>query len=127
MVPYHFQDLAFIPIQVLLVTIIVDQVPRIRERTALLKKPNMVIGTFPSTELLWAVFHLVEELAAREDLQSLARPAREHLAGDIKRVFVIIVAEWLSYMRHLQKEYPSLFSLAVRTNPFDPRASAAVC
>jgi len=29
-------------------------------------------------------------------------------------------------MRHLKKEYPYLFSLAVRTNPFDPRASVEV-
>jgi hypothetical protein len=28
-------------------------------------------------------------------------------------------------MRHLKKEYPYLFSLAVRTNPFDEHASAS--
>jgi hypothetical protein len=26
-------------------------------------------------------------------------------------------------MEHLKKEYPYLFSLALRTNPFDPEAS----
>ena len=208
---YLFQDLAFVPVQVLLVTIIVDRFLRIRERTALLKKLNMVIGAFFSevgtkllahlvrydpdagalretltvagtwtdqrfdgairelkarevrmdctrgdladlrefladrrgfllgllenqnllehetfTELLWAVFHLMEELSSRSDVRDLARPDCEHIAGDIKRAYVILVAEWLSYLKHLKKEYPYLFSLAVRTNPFDPNASVEV-
>lgn len=208
---YLFQDLAFIPIQVLLVTVIVDRVLRMRERAALLKKLNMVIGAFFSevgtkllryfigfdadaramggkllvtaawddqrftsairelrahhvqmdctrgdleglreflvarrgfllgllenqnllehetfTELLWAVFHLMEELDARSDVRTLARPDCEHLAGDIKRAATILITEWLSYLRHLKQDYPYLFSLAVRTNPFDPEASVEV-
>jgi hypothetical protein len=205
---YLFQDLAFVPIQVLLVTIIVDRLLRIRERAALLKKLNMVIGAFFSevgtkllkvfvefdtdagslggkllvtaswtdqqfddaigrlrshqvhmdctrgdlaklkeillarrgfllrllenqnllehetfTDLLWAVFHLAEELDFRKDVGSLAHTDCEHIAGDIKRAYVILTVEWLAYMKHLKKEYPYLFSLAVRTNPFDPKAS----
>jgi hypothetical protein len=208
---YLFQDLAFVPIQVLLVTFIVDRFLRIRERMALLKKLNMVIGAFFSevgtkllkyfvvfdadagslgaklivtgawsdeqfdsairdlkthrvamdctqgdlaelkqfvttrrgfllrllenqnllehetfTELLWAVFHLTEELDSRPDVRSLPRPDCDHIAGDIKRAYVILLIEWLSYMRHLKNEYPYLFSLAVRTNPFDPKASVEV-
>ena len=208
---YLFQDLAFVPIQVLLVTLIVDQVLRIREKISMLNKLNMVIGTFFSevgtqllrsflgfdhhgdsirgeflvtkdwtdlqyakvrndlrhfdyhldvrrsdlnalknllagkrdfllrllenpnllehetfTELLWAVFHLMEELEARNDVRQLSTPDREHLAGDIKRAYVILLVEWLTYMKHLQREYPYLFSLAVRTNPFDVHASASV-
>ena len=52
---YIFQDLAFVPISVLMVTLIIDQVLRIREKRALLKKMNMVIGAFFSevgTDLL---------------------------------------------------------------------------
>ncbi|MFY9799780.1 MAG: two pore domain potassium channel family protein, partial [Methanoregula sp.] len=30
------------------------------------------------------------------------------------------------YMQHLKKKYPYLFSLAMRTNPFDVHASAIV-
>ncbi len=208
---YLFQDLAFVPIQVLLVTVIVDQVLRIRERMALLKKLNMVIGAFFSevgagllrsciafdrnastlatlmqvsaewddrrfaetatlvrghmasldcrrgelvalrdlllerrafllgllenqnllehetfTELLWAVFHLMEELSLRRDMRELGQPDCEHLAGDIKRAYLLLLNEWLSYMEHLKKEYPYLFSLAVRTNPFNPEASVEV-
>ena len=206
---YLFQDLAFVPIQVLLVTVIVDQVLRIREKMAMLNKLNMVIGTFFSevgtsllvnspgsissskqsgrncivtkdwpdqkfsrasgdsragsssvltgpgrdlpalktflagkrdfllrllenqnllehetfTDLLWAVFHLTEELEARTELALLPLADAEHLAGDIKRAYTILIVEWLAYMKHLKKEYPYLFSLAVRTNPFDPAAS----
>jgi len=29
-------------------------------------------------------------------------------------------------MEHLKNEYPYLFSLAIRTNPFDPEASVEV-
>ncbi len=208
---YLFQDLAFVPIQVLLVTLIVDRVLRIRERMALLKKLNMVIGSFFSevgtgllrsflefdedigsvrdklivrndwtdqqfsaglkgikayaasmncgrgdltalkkylasrrvfllgllenqnllehetfTELLWAVFHLMEELSVRENVMNLTQPDCEHIAGDIKRAYVILIAEWLAYLKHLKHEYPYLFSLAVRMNPFDVNASPEV-
>lgn len=208
---YLLQDLAFVPIQILIVTVIVDQVLRLREKTAMLNKLNMVIGTFFSeagtlllksfsgfdhhvdrirpellvnrdwndrqfarvmtdlqqydyhidvqkndlgalklflskkrdfllrllenqsllehetfTELLWAVFHLTEELEARADLRHLPISDREHLAGDVRRAYVILISEWLSYMKHLKKEYPYLFSLAVRTNPFDEHASVTV-
>jgi hypothetical protein len=208
---YLFQDLAFVPIQVLLVTVIVDQVLRIREKMAMLNKLNMVIGTFFSdvgslllkqfstydhefeqtrqnflvskdwtdqkftqarrqaasqqyrldparsdlnelkaflaskrdfllrllenqnllehetfTDLLWAVFHLTQELEAREDLSKLPRADAEHIAGDMKRAYVILIGEWLAYMKHLKTEYPYLFSLAVRMNPFDPGASPVV-
>jgi len=208
---YLFQDLAFVPIQVLLVTVIVDQVIRIRERISMMTKLNMVIGTFFSevgtklmkslagfdshfdkirsdfvvtgawtdqkfssaikrvgsydfridymrsdmaslkallagkrdfllrllenpnllehetfTELLWAIFHLTEELEAREDVTRLSPADGNHIAGDIRRAYVILIAEWLAYMRHLKKEYPYLFSLAVRTNPSDPNASVVV-
>jgi hypothetical protein len=43
---YLFQDLAFIPIQVLLVTLILNQLLNVREKQAMLNKLNMVIGTF---------------------------------------------------------------------------------
>ncbi|GAI16525.1 unnamed protein product [marine sediment metagenome] len=78
------------------------------------------------TELLQAVFHLTEELSARKDTRRLPTSDREHLAGDIKRVYVLLVRQWLDYMRYLKDTYPYLFSLAVRTNPFDQNASPIV-
>jgi hypothetical protein len=208
---YIFQDLAFIPISVLVVTLIIDQLLRIREKRAILKKMNMVIGAFFSevgtrllksfldfdlnyekirgnlivtdkwseqdfsltrkhlkdygykvdsrkggleelknfltgerdfllgllenpnllehesfTDLLWAVFHLTEELECRIDLKNLPDTDYVHLSGDIKRVYILLISEWLAYMKHLKDTYPYLFSLAVRTNPFDPNASVEV-
>jgi len=36
------------------------------------------------------------------------------------------VDHWLIYVEHLKRNYPYLFSLAVRTNPFDSEASPVV-
>ena len=78
------------------------------------------------TDLLWAVFHLAEELAWRQDLRRLPGSDLSHLTGDIERAYTRLITEWLDYMRHLKGSYPYLFSLATRTNPFDPDASPEV-
>ncbi len=208
---YLVGDIAFVFIEVLLVTLIIHQVLGEREKRAMLKKLNMVIGAFFSevgmpllkhfwafdaeaesfgkhlnvdnewspehfdkmeeilqnrdfkidvhkgdieqmrsllidkrafllrllenpnlleheefTELLWAVFHLAEELSHRETVHGLPDTDYDHLAGDTKRAYGLLVREWLSYMEHLKGKYPYLFSLAVRTNPFNPKASVEV-
>ncbi len=208
---YLIGDIAFLPVQVLLVTLIIDQLLSSREKRAMLKKLNMVIGSFFSevgtqllksfstfalhedqirndlvknndwsnkafsnihkylksydyhvdsqkgnleslkifllekrgfllvllenpnllehesfTELLWAVFHLTEELAFRTDLKRLPNTDHQHLSADIKRAYALLISEWLAYMRHLKTNYPYLFSLAARMNPFDPEASPLV-
>ena len=43
---YMLQDIAFVPIQVLLVTLILNELLRRREKRALLGKMNMAIGVF---------------------------------------------------------------------------------
>jgi len=91
----------------------------------LLENPNLLEHE-SFTELLWAVFHLSDELSHRKDVKSLPENDLSHLAGDIKRAHHLLVREWLAHMEHLKNEYPYLFSLAVRTNPFDPNASAEV-
>ena len=78
------------------------------------------------TGLLQAVFHLKEEFDHRVDLQHLPDNDYLHLAGDIRRVSVLLVQRWLEYMKHLKDNYPYLFSLAMRINPFDPNASPLV-
>ncbi len=204
-------SLAFLPVQILIVTVVVDGLLGRRDRQARLKKLNMVIGVFFSevgatlltaclrldlhaeeirrelapaaswsparlaeaaarmrarcpavdpraaeleglraflvsrrdvltvlmanpavlehdgfSDLLIATFHVAEELAARRDLGALPPDDAAHLAVDVERVYPMLVAEWLSYLRHLQEDYPHLFSLAGRTNPFDPAAQVAV-
>ncbi len=208
---YLFQDLAFVPIQVLLVTLIINRLLSVRERRSRFEKLNMVIGAFFSevglhlltylsdcdprleeirgnllvantwsdaefvrvsrrlksydygidigkidllylrsflaerrdfllrllenpnllehetfTELLLAVFHLVEELTCREDMQRLPRSDILHIAGDTQRAYGLLVHAWLDYMKHLKNSYPYLFSLAMRLNPFDKEASPIV-
>lgn len=208
---YMFQDLAFVPVQVLLVTIILNSLLAEREKRAMLRKMNMAIGVFfsevgtsllrsfssydgaideirPSllvrpewndreftgaakslaqarcdvratadelhqlkedllakrpfllgllenanllehdsfTNLLWAVFHLAEELACRTDFNALPESDLAHLRGDVRRAYVALLIEWVIYLRHLKTDYPYIFSLVVRTNPFDPEARAVV-
>ncbi|MDP1758601.1 MAG: hypothetical protein Q8K77_02220 [Thermodesulfovibrionales bacterium] len=208
---YLLGDIAFVPIEVLLVTLIIHRLLSAREKRTMLKKMNMVVGVFFSeagtallkslsafdsqsdkigvrlvvagnwagqefsmvkkyvknydckieinrgdieglrdflvgerrfllallqnpnllehesfTDLLWAVTHLTEELSHRKDLRTLPNADYEHLSGDIKRAYIMLITEWLGYMEHLKESYPYLFSLAVRTNPFDPAASPEV-
>jgi hypothetical protein len=78
------------------------------------------------TDLLRAVFHLAEELAYREDLSQSPTSDRAHIAGDISRAYHLLVHQWLDYMEYLKVNYPYLFSLAMRTNPFDRQASPIV-
>ena len=78
------------------------------------------------TDLILAVFHLRDELGNREDLSTLTQIDQRHLEGDIQRIYKLLVVEWLSYMHHLKNNYPYLLSLAMRTNPFNPKAKAAV-
>jgi len=89
---------------------------------ALLENPNLLEHE-SFTNLLWAVFHLTDELANRKNLKTLSDADLQHLTGDVKRAYSIMISEWLSYMSHLKNDYPYLFSMALRTNPFDPDAS----
>ena len=208
---YMIGDIAFVPIEVLLVTLILHRILSYREKQVLLKKLNMVIGAFYNetgtellvmltpflvdaeqvtpalrfnttwkdadfnraqsaltyetcwmnskiqnmnelkefleshksfllrllenpnllehdsfTDLLWAVFHLADELVHRERLTDLNNKDLEHLSGDMKRAYIILVSEWLKYMNHIRIEYPYLYSIAVRTNPFDPSARVEI-
>jgi hypothetical protein len=208
---YLFQDIGFVFIQVLLVTVVIEQLLNYREKMNLISKLNMVIGVFFSevgtplfehflkfdassqniskhlkvakdwskksfqtaigivkdyqsdidcktgnlaalkqfmaekkdfllgllenpnlleherfTELLWAVFHLTEELSYRKGIENLPRADFDHLAGDIKRAYLLLIREWLNHLEHLKSSYPYLFSLALRTNPFDPEAEVEI-
>ena len=208
---YLVGDIGFVFIEVLLVTLIIDQLLHQREKRSLLHKLNMIIGVFFSeggsellrmlsdydpqverirmdlvgkdqwsqqgfsqtsqrirryqfkmesqkggleglrdflrekkdfflrilenpnllehekfTDTLWAVLHLAEELTCRKSLQNLPPTDYAHLAGDLGRAYKSLISEWLNYMLHLKNDYPYLFSLAIRTNPFDPKATPEV-
>lgn len=208
---YLLGDLAFLPLSVLLVTLVIDRLLSERDKRASIEKMNMVIGAFYSelgtelireltlmdpsrldkqealreigrvddpdyaelraevkgfayrldpdpavladlrvmlvakrdfmvrllenpllleheafTDVLWAVFHLTEELDSRDALSGLLPEDIAHLGGDAARAYERLTGQWLSYMLHLRKAYPYLYSMALRLNPFDPEASAVV-
>ena len=91
----------------------------------LMENPNLLEHA-AFTDLLWAVFHLIEELQARRSLEGLPSSDLDHLSGDMKRAHTYLLLEWVSYMWHLKKDYPYLYSLAVRMNPMNPDAHAEV-
>lgn len=72
------------------------------------------------TDMLWALYHVMDELNNREETQILILPQHDldHLSRDFERAFKLLIMEWAIYMKHLKKEYPYLFSLALRKNPF---------
>jgi hypothetical protein len=92
----------------------------------LLENPNLLEHD-RFTDLLWAVFHLAEELTQRTgDLAALPPNDYQHLMKDASRAYAYLAAEWIVYAEHLKENYPYLFSLAVRVNPFAPNPSAII-
>lgn len=91
----------------------------------LLENPNLLEHD-RFTDLLWAVLHVEEELEARESLKDLNPSDISHLEIDIRRAFNQLLAEWVLYVSHLKADYPYLFSLVIRTHPFQASPSAEV-
>lgn len=91
----------------------------------MMENPNLLEHeTF--TDLLRAIFHVTEELEARKDFNELPASDLAHLRLDISRSYRLLAIEWLAYMRYMSKEYPYLFHLALRQNPFDEEAEVIV-
>jgi len=78
------------------------------------------------TDLLWAVTHLDKELESRSSVENLPEPDLKHLAGYIERLYGSLVTEWLDYIEHLHANYPFLYSLVLRTHPFQEHPSAVI-
>jgi hypothetical protein len=91
----------------------------------LLENPNLMEHD-QFSDLLWAIFHLAEELEARPCVTGLSGPDLKHIEGDIGRVYGQLISQWLSYAEHLKDTYPYLFSLTVRMNPFLSHPSATI-
>jgi len=89
----------------------------------LLENPNLLEHD-RFTDLLWATTHLDEELEARPSLKDLPESDLAHLAVDIERMYDHLASEWLDYVQHLKSSYPFLFSLVLRTHPFQENPSA---
>jgi hypothetical protein len=91
----------------------------------LLENPNLLEHD-RFTDLLWATTHLDEELEARPSLENLPESDLEHLTVDIERMYDHLASEWLDYVQHLKSSYPFLYSLVLRTHPFQESPSAVV-
>jgi hypothetical protein len=91
----------------------------------LLENPNL-LEYEKFSDLLWAIFHLLEELEARPSVTNLSSPDLKHLEGDIGRLQGHLINQWLFYAEHLKDKYPYLFSLIVRMNPFLNQPSATI-
>lgn len=91
----------------------------------LLENPN-ILEHERFTDLLWATFHLTEELEARATLDDLPDSDLGHISVDIERLFSLLIIEWVAYAEHLQSNYPYLFSLVTRIHPFQETPSAVV-
>ncbi len=76
----------------------------------------------PFSEVLMSLFHLADELKHRP-IETLDESDLDHLKVDTERVYKSLSEEWVSYMSHLQVDYPYLFLTAVKNNPFDMRSS----
>ncbi|OQX21322.1 MAG: hypothetical protein BWK75_03365 [Candidatus Altiarchaeales archaeon A3] len=78
------------------------------------------------TDMIHAVYHLTQELNYRNGFKNLPESDYEHLAKDIERAYVLLAHQWIDYMENLKKEYPYIFSLYMRTNPFNLNACPIV-
>lgn len=96
-------------------------------KTLLLKKRDFMLRMLENpnllehdifTDMLLAVFHMTEEMIARNDFTCLPTADTAHLIIDITRAQKTLLVQWLGHMEHLHAEYPYLYSLEVRRNPF---------
>lgn len=82
----------------------------------MIENPNLLEhDTF--TDMLLAVFHISEELIARDAFLDENNADMAHLSNDIKRAFKTLLVQWVEYLEHLHSDYPYLYSLEVRNNP----------
>ncbi|MDV3428078.1 MAG: hypothetical protein LIR50_13850 [Bacillota bacterium] len=81
----------------------------------LMQNPNLLEHE-SFTELMLSVFHLLDELNIKDDFKELED--HKHINLDIERAYLGLILEWLSYMKHLKEEYPYLYSIKLRQNPF---------
>ena len=91
----------------------------------LLNNPNL-LEKEEFSGLLTAILHLDEELEHRPDLSKVSDIDFNHLNGDMERIYNKLIHEWIYYLRYLNKHYPYMIALIVRTNPFDENADAYV-
>jgi hypothetical protein len=84
---------------------------------SLMENPNLVEHELFTNAIL-SVFHIYEELSLQENIEVICKEDRKHIAQDCERAYMLLLEQWLYYMKHLEKNYPYLFSVEIRMNPF---------
>ena len=69
------------------------------------------------TDLIWALFHLEEELSARGALDQAPAADLRHLAQDVDRALRRLLVQWLEHLIHLRQDYPSSSPLRRERTP----------
>jgi len=91
----------------------------------LLENPNLMEKDDFSA-LLLGIFHLDEELEKRDFKTNIPESDYQHIIGDVDRVYFSLIFQWIKYLHYLNIHYPYMFSLAIRTNPFNKKAEIYV-
>ncbi|MCF8026306.1 MAG: hypothetical protein K9K82_12565 [Desulfobacteraceae bacterium] len=78
------------------------------------------------SDMLWATFHLADELFFRTEIESLPQSDVNHLKNDARRVYLGLLEQWFYNLKHLKREYPYLYSLEMRLNPFDSESNVVI-
>jgi len=92
---------------------------------AMFQNPNLLENN-KFTSMLWALYHLLDELSSRNGYISLPETDLDHISTDLERAYKLLLIEWIYYMKHLKSKYPYLFSLAIRKNPFKDKDSVVI-
>ncbi|MGL6293901.1 MAG: hypothetical protein ACRC2P_11290 [Eubacterium aggregans] len=66
------------------------------------------------TDMFWAMFHLKDELKARDGFENLSEMGQYHLREDVELAMRGVLINWV---RHIKKEYPYLFLLEISQEP----------
>ena len=92
---------------------------------SLLETPSLIENEL-FTELLRATFHLREELVLRTDLEACGKEDVKHLENDVNRMYGMLSKQWFRYVHGLKRRYPYLYSLVVRSNPFNEKSCVEI-
>ena len=64
------------------------------------------------TEMLWGVFHLIDEFRLRGDWDALSKTDIAHLNVDFAKVLRLMLINWIGNSEYLAKNYPAFYNVA---------------
>ncbi len=64
------------------------------------------------TDLLWGIFHLIDEYRLRGEYQKLSEADLVHLEHDFETVLRLLIVNWITNVRYMKQTYPNFFGTA---------------